>query len=230
MRYLSTWIPWHNGRFAVLPASSGDAYVCCPVDETELARICAIHHRRKLSKDLVLSFRQQRYIIQTGGKPRYVVTVIEYSDRRIELLHSAETLPFKVFDETRNITVAVDDKTLNTRVEELLKRRYPCLQSHSSTIPGGNILSQLRHYPITPGQVKGTFISCSINEHFYWILALFVRFGSKLHLLRQTGCGIIVHIRHHLSAIRGACRSQRSRLFAAPRCDPPFRWWTGGAR
>lgn len=97
-------------------------------DTGRLARICAIHHRRKLSKDLVLSFNRQRYILQTGGQPRYAlrgesVTVVLYPDQRIELLHGEERLPFKTFDPAQAPTHPVDDKTLNARVDDLLKAR-----------------------------------------------------------------------------------------------------------
>jgi hypothetical protein len=69
----------------------------------ELARLCAIHHRRRLSKDLVISFRRRRYIVQTGGAPRYAlrgqqIDVITYRDGRIELWHGKEKLPFKVYE------------------------------------------------------------------------------------------------------------------------------------
>lgn len=126
--FLQTYLPRHNDRFAVAAADSQDAHISCPMDDTTLARNCAIHHRRKLSKDLVLSFNRQRYIIQTSGDPRYAlrgqtVTVVEYPDHRIELLHGAEVLPFKVFDETQTIARAVDDKTLNARVDDVLKQR-----------------------------------------------------------------------------------------------------------
>ena len=126
--FLQTYLPQHNARFTVAAADSGDAHAACPVDETALARVCAIHHRRKLSKDLVLSFNRQRYIIQTGDDPRYAlrgqtVTVVEYYDRRIELLHGAEILSFKVFDEAQTISGAVDDKTLNVRVDDVIKQR-----------------------------------------------------------------------------------------------------------
>ena len=36
---------------------------------TGLARSRTLHHCRKLSKELVLSFNWQRYILQTGGQP-----------------------------------------------------------------------------------------------------------------------------------------------------------------
>ena len=118
----------HNARFAVAPAEPADAHRAYLGEPAVLARSCARHETRKLSKDLVLSFRRQRYIIQTGGTPRYAlrgatVTVITYADGRIELMHGQEQLPFRVFDEQGPDTSAVDDKTLNTRVDLAVARR-----------------------------------------------------------------------------------------------------------
>lgn len=126
--FLSAYLPGHNARFAVPPADDGDAHIPCSFGGMALARVCAIWQRRKLDKNLVLSFKRQRYIIQTGDTSRYVlrgrtVTVVEYPDGRIELLHNAEILPFKVFDKAQPIIAAVDDKTLNIRVDELLKQQ-----------------------------------------------------------------------------------------------------------
>lgn len=137
--FLKTYILEHNGRFAVPPADEQDAHVSCHLDGAALARACAIQHRRKLDKNLTLSFRRQRYIIQTGGEPRYAlrgntVTVVEYPDGGIELLRDAEILPFKVFDKAQPIIAAVDDKTLNVRVDELLKQRSH--QPHAKPHPG----------------------------------------------------------------------------------------------
>ncbi len=126
--FLPTYLPEHNVRFAVPPADTEDAHVSCTLDETLLARVCTTQQRRKLDKNLVLSFKRQRYIIQTGDTSRYAlrgqtVTVVEYLDGRIELLHNAEILPFKVFDRAQPIVAAVDDKTLNMQVDKLLKQQ-----------------------------------------------------------------------------------------------------------
>ncbi|MCX7628463.1 MAG: hypothetical protein N2Z69_08660, partial [Methylophilaceae bacterium] len=48
---------------------------------------------------------------------------VEYPDRRIELLHGRESLPFKVFGEANPLEPAVDDKTLNPRMETILLQR-----------------------------------------------------------------------------------------------------------
>lgn len=126
--FLPSYLPMHNERFAVAPADAQDAHVPCPMDDAALARVCAIQHRRKLSKDLVASFNRQRYIVQTEGAPRYAlrgqaVTVVEYPDGDIELLHHTEILPFKVFDEAQPVRLAVDDKTLNPKMDEVLAQR-----------------------------------------------------------------------------------------------------------
>jgi len=125
---LDDYIVAHNARFAVAPADDTDAHAPYDGDAQHLARICAIHHHRKLTKDLVLSFNRQRYILQTGGQPRYAlrgesVTVVVYPDQRIELLHDKEILSFKVFDVAQEPKPPVDDKTLNTRVDHVLKAR-----------------------------------------------------------------------------------------------------------
>lgn len=126
--FLATYLPSHNQRFAVTPAEAGDAHVPCPLDDTALARVCAIQYRRKLSKDLVVSFNRQPYIVQTGDAPRYALRgqtaiVVEYPDQHIELLYQAEVLPFKVFDEAKPVCPAVDDKTLNPRMDDVLAKR-----------------------------------------------------------------------------------------------------------
>lgn len=126
--FLEGYLPEHNGRFAVLPADPEDAHQAYTATGEELARICAIHHSRTLSKDLVVSFRRQRYIVQTNGAPRYglrgkTITVVEYADGRVELLAGKESLPYKVFDPAPATPSAVDDKTLNARVDDILKAR-----------------------------------------------------------------------------------------------------------
>jgi transposase len=128
--FLPDYLARHNARFAVAPQDPQDAHLPYTGSREALSRICALHHRRQLSKDLVLSFQQSRYVVQTGGQPRYAlrkqtVTVVVYPDRPIELLHGKEVLPYKVFDPERDVPQAVDDKTLDARVDAILKARPP---------------------------------------------------------------------------------------------------------
>ena len=132
---LPAYLEAHNERFAVAPIDTHDAHRPCVLSAQELARLCAPHDTRKLSKERVLSFKRQRYIIQTGGTPRYslrgaTVTVVSYADGRIELLRGDEILPFKVFDPQQHVPPAADDKTLNARVNEVLVQQRQVKKYH----------------------------------------------------------------------------------------------------
>ena len=83
---------------------------------TGLARSRTLHHCRKLSKDLVLSFDRQLSILQTGGQPRHalrgeIVTVVIYPDHRVELPHGEDVLPFEALDPARTVTAPVRAST-----------------------------------------------------------------------------------------------------------------------
>ena len=132
--FLVTYLPAHNSRFARSPREPEDAHLPWRGTVEELARLCAVHHERTLSKNLVLSFRAQRYIVLVDEqRPRYAlrqrkVIVCEHLDGRIELLCGAEPLPYRVFDEKRDRLPPADEKTLNERVDQALIRRAaaPC--------------------------------------------------------------------------------------------------------
>ena len=126
--WLPQYLQQHNAHFAVAACDDEDAHQPYDGSPETLARICAIHHRRTLSKDLVLSFQRQRYIIQTGGAPRYAlrgrrVDVVVHADGRIELVTGGEVLLYKVFDSPQEIPHPVDDKSLNARVDAILTSR-----------------------------------------------------------------------------------------------------------
>ena len=127
--FLDTYLAQHNGRFGVSPRHAEDAHLPWHGTPEALARVCAVHHERSLSKNLVLSFRGQRYIVLVDEqRPRYVlrqrkVTVCEHLDGRIELLHGSESLPYRAFDERHDRPPPVDDKALNERVDQAVQRR-----------------------------------------------------------------------------------------------------------
>ncbi len=161
--WLPAYLADHHARFATPPADSEDAHQPYEGTAIELARICAIHHHRTLSKDLVVSFQRQRYIVQTGGAPRYAlrgkkITVVAYDNGHVELLAGQEVLPYKVFDPAQNIPRPVDDKMLNARVDDILKKR-PHPQKWR---PGPD--HPWRHDPITtppPSAQNRTSLLCS---------------------------------------------------------------------
>lgn len=74
-----------------------------------------------------------------GETPRGIVLV--YPVQRIKLVADGEILPFKVFDPTIETTPPVDDKTLNIRMDEVIKHHAYSAKS----IPAPN--HPWRHYP-----------------------------------------------------------------------------------
>ncbi|HNC17490.1 MAG TPA: hypothetical protein PLD66_05255 [Accumulibacter sp.] len=93
----------HNARFAGLSETAEDVHVA--YRPSGLAQICAIYHRHTLSKNLLLSFKRQRHILQTDGSSHHARRenpgIVVYPGPRIELLHGEEILPCKVFDPAR---------------------------------------------------------------------------------------------------------------------------------
>ena len=127
--WLPEYLAAHNARFVIAPADAEDAHRPYEGTAIDLARICAMHHSRTLSKDLVVSFRRQRYIVQTQGAPRYAlrgkkIAVVVYADGRVELVAGQEVLPYKVFEPAQDIPAPVDDKTLDARVDAVLQARH----------------------------------------------------------------------------------------------------------
>ena len=155
--FLPEYLSGHNRRFAVAPDDEESAHQAYAGSTLELSRICALHHSRKLTKDLILSFNKQRYILQTRGAPRYAlrgkeVTVVSYADGRIEVMNGEEFLPFKVFDTPKTPNLPVDEKTINARVDDILKRRWSEKSRPAPTHPW-------RRYPIVPGSWAGQLAS-----------------------------------------------------------------------
>ena len=88
--------------------------------------------------DGVLTQRMAAEYLRAEGRQ------VSKADQRIELLHGEEVLPYKVFDPTQAPTPPVDDKTLNARVDDVLKARRWSEKSR----PGPN--HPWRRYPAPP--------------------------------------------------------------------------------
>lgn len=168
--FLPEYLEGHNQRFAIAPAEEADAHLRYEGSAAGLARTCALHHPRTLSKDLVLSFNKQRYIVQTGGAPRYAlrgqpVSVVSYAGGRIEILYGDEVLDFKVFDVPKKDSAPVDSKTVNARVDDILKSRWSeKVPSSPPNTLGAVQLSPLpiAHSPVpkTPVTPRRKFLLC----------------------------------------------------------------------
>lgn len=139
--FLPSHLDEHNARFAVAPRDTDDAHQPWTQDKETLSRLCAEQHERALSKDLVVRFRGQRYIVLIDPmQPRYalrgkIATVCVHHDDRIELLHGTESLPYRVFDDKIDRPPPADEKSLNQRVDDALARRAATPKKPSKTHP-----------------------------------------------------------------------------------------------
>jgi transposase len=124
--FLERYLPEHNERFATPARQPGDAHQPWRRKRSALERICALHHERKISKDVVVSFQNQHYLVLTRGNRLYStlrgsrVTVCEHLDGSIELLHKERPLSYRLTESGRRRSPPVDEKDLNARVDDLL--------------------------------------------------------------------------------------------------------------
>lgn len=119
----------YNRRFAKKPAQPRDAHRTYSGSAEQLAWMCAEQYTRTLSKSLSCQFRGQLLQVQTGASQGYhlraaKLTICEdATDATLTMLHNGKPLAFKRFERHELAERHVDDKTLETRMEQL--RRKP---------------------------------------------------------------------------------------------------------
>lgn len=155
--FLPAYLAGHNARFAIAPEAAEDAHASYDDEPVALTRICAQHHTRTVSKNLVLTFQGQRYALQAQGQPCYAlqgakVTVIEHRNGAIELLHRGKLLPYSLLDSTPVPHAAVDDKTLNHRVDILASER----RWSEKSMPAANHPWRRYQEPTKGAKTRGT--------------------------------------------------------------------------
>lgn len=137
----NAWLPGylaeHNERFAVVPRHKQDAHRPFAGSLAQLARICALHHQRQLSGQLSCQFQGSQIWITPGqahapkGKVR--VDIAEHGDGALEVLWRGQVLEHRAYTlhEQLRGKRALDDKTINQRVDALAKeqRRMARLQA-----------------------------------------------------------------------------------------------------
>jgi hypothetical protein len=128
----NAWLPkylvQHNTRFKRVPADPENAHRVYAGDIQDLARICAHHYERRLSKTLTCQFMGRLLVVITRPEqPRYAlraqtVKVIEHVGGKLDLLWGSEALPFKAFERHQHLsaTRVADDKLLNARVDDVI--------------------------------------------------------------------------------------------------------------
>ena len=150
--WLPQYLAQHNARFKRVPADAIDAHRAYGGDAQELARICAHHYERRLSKTLTCQFMGKLLVVVTRPEqPRYAlrsqpVKVIEHLGGALELLWGAEALPFKTFERHQHLsaTRVADDKLLNGRVDAVLLKESLRLRKLQALVAAQNATARPR--------------------------------------------------------------------------------------
>jgi transposase len=148
--WLPQYLAQHNARFKRVPADATNAHRSFTGDTQDhsrkLARICAHHYERRLSKTLTCQFMGQLLVVITRPEqPRYAlrsqpVKVIEHLSGEIELLWGTEALPFKTFERHQHLSASrvADDKSLNGRVDAAVQKESRRLRKLQATVAAQN--------------------------------------------------------------------------------------------
>jgi len=144
--WLPAYVAQHNARFCRVAADSTNAHRAYAGGAQELARICAHHYTRVLSKTLSCQFMGKLLVVLSQpDQPRYAlrsqrVTVIEHLDGALELLWEREALPFETYERHQHLsaTRVADDKLLNARVDEVLVKEAQRLRKLLAAVAAQN--------------------------------------------------------------------------------------------
>jgi len=135
--WIDGYIEQHNAQFAQPTAKIEDAHRPFAGSAIELARICAVHHTRKLNTALNCQF--QGDILQVhehqanAPKGAAYAQIIEHTNGEIELLHQGKPLIFSAYGRYAHLKQQseADDKTINARVDAVCARVKPLSKQRS---------------------------------------------------------------------------------------------------
>ena len=150
--WLPSYLAKHNARFVRLAAERANAHRAFEGDAQALARICAHHYERVLSKTLTCQFKGRLLVVLTQPEqPRYAlraqtVKLMEHLDGKLELLWGVEALPFKTFERHQHLSASrvADDKLLNARVDAVLDKETIRLRKLQAQVVSHNKQVHLR--------------------------------------------------------------------------------------
>ena len=117
--FVEDFIKTHNQKFAKKPASPINAHKLIE-NEAHLDRILCLHHERKITRDLMVSWAGQSYqITEPNSKNRLggrIVVVLEDKNKNIKLFYHGKYLSFINFKE-----IVVNEKII--RINNFRKQR-----------------------------------------------------------------------------------------------------------
>lgn len=144
--WLPGYVAQHNARFARVASDSSNAHRAYAGGAQELARICAHHYTRVLSKTLTCQFKGKLLALSSQpDQPRYAlrgqrVKVIEHLDGTLELLWGQQALPFESHERHEHLSATriADDKLLNVRIDDVLAKEAQRLRNRLDSVATQN--------------------------------------------------------------------------------------------
>ena len=125
--FLPSYIEKHNNKFAKKPTSPINAHTSLEAD-SNLEDILCLHHERKISKDLMISFKGKNYQIL---EPNYRHRL---SGKKVLILEK----------EGKGLEFLVNGKKLNIKIYEELQRENPSKKTQMPDFPEPIILPKLK--------------------------------------------------------------------------------------
>jgi transposase len=131
--FLPSFMEKFNQRFAKTPKSPLNAHREIPKD-LDLDRIFRLRETRYLSKNLTFQYKNKLYQIKTS-RPTYAlrkakVDVFENKDGEVLVEYKKQKLSYSIYVERPLQGEEVHSKELNTKLDNLLKKKYKPTKRH----------------------------------------------------------------------------------------------------
>ena len=123
--FLPEFIEDYNRRFEKAAKNEKDAHRDVLHNEREVSLILSLHSKRKLSNNLELSYQKSIYQVQ-GNKHRLKqkqVTLCDLFGKEIVMLYEGKEIAYQVFNKGIAVPELVDEKTLNSRIDNALTQQ-----------------------------------------------------------------------------------------------------------
>ena len=123
--FLPEFIAHFNQRFEKPAKNKEDAHRKVLHTPREIDLILSRHSKRKVSNELEVSYEKTIYQIQ-GKRHRLKqkeITVCDLFGQEIVLLYEGKEIAYKLFNESDPSPRLEDEKTLNKRVDQAIKRQ-----------------------------------------------------------------------------------------------------------
>lgn len=147
----------HNKKFAVEPKDKTDAHQPLQLSDEELNLIFSIQATRTASKNLELSYKNIVYQIQVVGKGYTLrhakILVCKDLSGAISLLYKNRKLDYKCYQKQKRTDDAVDTKTINKKVDEIIRKPYKPSSNHPWKKYGEALLLQRAFVAALPAAV-----------------------------------------------------------------------------